>query len=35
KHADDVQVNDGDLSHLQREVERMNEFYLTLRGGRA
>ncbi len=35
KHADDVLVNDGDLSHLQREVERLHAFYLTLRGGRA
>ena len=26
---------DGDLSHLQREVERLHAFYLTLRGGRA
>ncbi|HTO18146.1 MAG TPA: dephospho-CoA kinase [Pseudomonas sp.] len=31
--ADDVIVNDRDLSWLQQEVERLHRFYLTLRGG--
>ncbi|MCQ4346123.1 dephospho-CoA kinase [Pseudomonas stutzeri] len=33
-HAHDVLVNDRDLAWLQREVERLHDFYLTLRGGR-
>lgn len=33
KHADDVLLNDSDLGHLQREVERLHDFYLKLRGG--
>ncbi|MBB4818643.1 dephospho-CoA kinase [Pseudomonas alcaligenes] len=33
--ADDVLVNDRDLEWLQREVERLHAFYLTLRGGLA
>jgi dephospho-CoA kinase len=33
KHADDVLVNDRDLSWLGAEVERLHRFYLTLRGG--
>lgn len=33
--ADDVLVNDRDLEWLQREVERLHAFYLTLRGGQA
>lgn len=33
--ADDVLVNDRDLKWLQREVERLHAFYLTLRGGQA
>ncbi|MDT4851959.1 Dephospho-CoA kinase [compost metagenome] len=33
KHADDILVNDADLAHLQREVERLHDFYLSLRGG--
>ncbi|UXY54007.1 dephospho-CoA kinase [Pseudomonas tohonis] len=33
--ADDVLVNDRDLIWLQREVERLHAFYLTLRGGQA
>ncbi|AJE22463.1 dephospho-CoA kinase [Azotobacter chroococcum] len=33
RHADDVLVNDRDLSWLQAEVERLHRFYLTLRGG--
>ncbi|PAU66021.1 dephospho-CoA kinase [Pseudomonas sp. PIC25] len=32
-HADDVIVNDRDLSWLKAEVERLHHFYLTLRGG--
>jgi len=32
KHADDVLVNDRDLSWLAAEVERLHRFYLTLRG---
>jgi dephospho-CoA kinase len=31
--ADDVIVNDRDLTWLQQEVERLHRFYLTLRGG--
>ena len=34
KHADDVLLNDSDLAHLHREVERLHNFYLNLRGGR-
>ena len=30
RHAHDVLVNDRDLAWLQREVERLHEFYLTL-----
>jgi dephospho-CoA kinase len=33
RHADDVLVNDRDLAWLRREVERLHNFYLTLRGG--
>ncbi|MGA6107698.1 dephospho-CoA kinase [Pseudomonas solani] len=33
--ADDVLINDRDLEWLQREVERLHAFYLTLRGGQA
>ncbi|BAN46692.1 dephospho-CoA kinase [Metapseudomonas resinovorans] len=33
KHADDVLLNDRDLHWLQSEVERLHNFYLTLRGG--
>ena len=33
RHADDVLVNDNDLKALQTEVERLHNFYLTLRGG--
>lgn len=32
-HADDVLVNDRDLTWLRSEVERLHHFYLTLRGG--
>lgn len=32
-HADDVVVNDRDLAWLHSEVERLHQFYLTLRGG--
>jgi dephospho-CoA kinase len=35
RHADDVLLNDQDLSWLQAEVERLHSFYLTLRGGQA
>ncbi|MBC9252218.1 dephospho-CoA kinase [Pseudomonas alcaligenes] len=35
RHADDVLHNDRDLAWLQSEVERLHQFYLTLRGGRA
>jgi len=31
----DVLVNDRDLAWLQREVERLHEFYLTLEGGQS
>lgn len=34
-HADDVVVNDRDLSWLHSEVERLHHFYLTLRGGQS
>lgn len=33
RHADDVLVNDRDLAWLNAEVERLHNFYLTLRGG--
>lgn len=33
RHADDVLVNDSDLAWLRQEVERLHNFYLTLRGG--
>jgi dephospho-CoA kinase len=35
RHADDVLVNDRDLAWLKSEVERLHNFYLTLRGGQA
>ncbi|AZD38201.1 Dephospho-CoA kinase [Pseudomonas chlororaphis subsp. aurantiaca] len=34
-HADDVLVNDRDLTWLHSEVERLHHFYLTLRGGQS
>ncbi|MCM2319444.1 MAG: dephospho-CoA kinase [Pseudomonas sp.] len=34
RHAHDVLVNDRDLAWLQREVERLHDFYLTLVGGK-
>lgn len=34
-HAHDVLLNDKDLHGLQAEVERLHNFYLTLRGGQA
>ncbi|MFZ3204063.1 MAG: dephospho-CoA kinase, partial [Pseudomonas sp.] len=33
QHADDVLLNDRDLTWLKSEVERLHNFYLTLRGG--
>lgn len=33
RHADDVLVNDRDMAWLKSEVERLHNFYLTLRGG--
>ncbi|MNF38416.1 Dephospho-CoA kinase [compost metagenome] len=33
--ADDVVVNDRDLAWLHSEVERLHNFYLTLRGGQS
>ncbi|WP_460425080.1 dephospho-CoA kinase [Azotobacter armeniacus] len=33
RHADDVLMNDRDLCWLHSEVERLHQFYLTLRGG--
>jgi dephospho-CoA kinase len=33
RHANDVLVNDRDLNWLRSEVERLHNFYLTLRGG--
>ena len=33
RHADDVLTNDRDLEALKTEVERLHDFYLTLRGG--
>lgn len=35
RHAHDVLINDKDLIWLQHEVERLHQFYLTLRGGQA
>jgi len=35
RHAHDVLTNDKDLTWLKGEVERLHQFYLTLRGGRA
>jgi dephospho-CoA kinase len=34
-HADDVLLNDRDLTWLKSEVERLHHFYLSLRGGQA
>lgn len=34
RHADDVLLNDRDMGWLKAEVERLHNFYLTLRGGR-
>ncbi|CAD5107950.1 dephospho-CoA kinase [Zestomonas carbonaria] len=34
RHAHDILVNDRDLGWLKSEVERLHNFYLTLRGGR-
>ena len=33
RYADDVLTNDRDLAWLKQEVERLHNFYLTLRGG--
>ena len=33
RHADDVLTNDRDRAWLRQEVERLHNFYLTLRGG--
>lgn len=33
RHADDVLINDRDRAWLRQEVERLHNFYLTLRGG--
>ena len=33
RHADDVLINDRDRGWLRQEVERLHNFYLTLRGG--
>ncbi|MEK0360835.1 dephospho-CoA kinase [Pseudomonas sp. CBC3] len=33
RHADDVLVNDRDLAWLKAGVERLHNFYMTLRGG--
>lgn len=33
-HADDLLLNDRDLGSMEREVARLHQFYLTLRGGR-
>ncbi|MGG2395798.1 dephospho-CoA kinase [Pseudomonas sp. SH1-B] len=35
RHADDVLSNDRDLAWLDHEVERLHNFYLTLRGGQS
>ena len=34
RHAHDVLINDRDLLWLQREVERLHDFYLNLKGDR-
>lgn len=34
RHADDVLVNDRDIAWLHSEVNRLHNYYLTLRGGR-
>ncbi len=33
RHAHDVLINDRDMAWLDAEVERLHNFYLTLRGG--
>ncbi|HSC83763.1 MAG TPA: dephospho-CoA kinase, partial [Pseudomonas sp.] len=33
RHADDTLHNDRDLAWLHSEVDRLHNFYLTLRGG--
>lgn len=33
RHADDILLNDRGLDWLRSEVERLHDFYLTLRGG--
>lgn len=33
RHADDVLVNDRNLAWMEAEVQRLHDFYLTLRGG--
>lgn len=33
KHADDVLCNAGDKAALEREVQRLHDYYLTLKGG--
>ena len=33
RHAHDVLLNDRDLVALGEQVERLHNFYLTLRGG--
>ncbi|MBK4999010.1 dephospho-CoA kinase [Pseudomonas sp. S31] len=33
RHADDVVVNDRDLAALHGQIDRLHDFYLTLRGG--
>ncbi|WP_136474504.1 dephospho-CoA kinase [Pseudomonas sp. DG56-2] len=35
RHAHDVLVNDRDLTWLHSQVDRLHNFYLTLRGGQA
>ncbi|QCI10742.1 dephospho-CoA kinase [Pseudomonas putida] len=35
RHADDVVVNDHDLAALHGQIDRLHDFYLTLRGGQA
>ena len=34
RHADDILVNDRDIAWLHSEVDRLHNYYLTLRGGR-
>lgn len=34
RHADDVLLNDRDPAWLRAEVERLHDFYLTLKGGK-